>query len=253
MKATMLIAAMAALAIMGCGEKSGGNIEEKPPERVATPPKPPYTKDEWRAAFKSAFVENNPKTNYDGITEYTACFQNEEGGKCPVFTFGKRDAFRKIDYLTPAHTELNNIGNIQTHIGTYIAAIECQPPSLLIAPKINRKGGWLFMEKISFMADGEVILERAFEHSLIDRDNDGYWIHEKGTFIATLAERDILSKFAASENRIIRITGQKGYLTLPKDKVENFATDIKTAMDAINAINQSLKSSGGPECESVKL
>lgn len=252
MRNLLFTAAAAALLLTGCNKKEEQQVQNNSPTIAAeTPvdqPKPAYTKKEWRAALKSTFEESAVKTDEDGITEYSACFKKKDDGKCALFAFGKRDAFRKIDHLTPIHTRLNRIVNAQTQVGTYIAAIECEAPSLLLEPAVNKRGGWLFMEKVAFMADGDVVLERDFEHNRVDRDNESSWIHEKAAFIPTSNELDGLKRFTESNSQIIRITGQKGYITLPKEKTREFAEDAKATLTMLETINNAFKDSGGPTC-----
>lgn len=252
MRNLLFTAAAAALLLTGCNKKEEQQVQNNSPTIAAeTPvdqPKPAYTKKEWRAALKSTFEESAVKTDEDGITEYSACFKKKDDGKCALFAFGKRDAFRKIDHLTPIHTRLNRIVNAQTQVGTYIAAIECEAPSLLLEPAVNKRGGWLFMEKVAFMADGDVVLERDFEHNRVDRDNESSWIHEKAAFIPTSNELDGLKRFTESNSQIIRITGQNGYITLPKEKTREFAEDAKATLTMLETINNAFKDSGGPTC-----
>lgn len=245
----VLAAAVSAMILAGCGQKQ--EDQSAPASPVATPvplPKAPYTKTEWRAAFKSTFEESEVKTDNDGITEYSACFQKKEDGKCDVFAWGKRDAFRKIDHLTPPMTKWNNGGREASHVGAYIAAVECDSPSLLIAPTVNGKNGWLFMEKVAFMADGEVVLERSFEHNRVDRDNGASWIREQATFIPNDVELNAVRKFAQADSQIIRITGQKGYTTLSKERTADFAKDARISLVILDNLDKALKENGGPLC-----
>lgn len=238
----------------GCGEKQADvnsapePVAAAPATAPAPPPKPPFTKTEWRSAYKAAFVETKPTSDDEGITSYGACFGKKDDGKCEVVAYGKRDAFRKIDHLTTLHTSFNRIGDVTTFLGTYLSAIECRPPSLLIRPSVNKKGGWLFMEKVSLMADGEVVLDREMTTAQIDRDNEGYWVHETGNFIATDEELTALEKFVNAEQKAIRITGQKGYLTLPKERTAEFAKDAKDALSMLASLNKSFAAAGGPVC-----
>lgn len=236
---------IAALMICACSPKNEAIEQATAP---VEPAPPPFTKSEWRTAFKSSFEEKSAKSTDDGITEYSACFHKDEKGKCDLVLLGKRDAFRKIDHLTPFYTMMNDIGDLFSHVGTYIAAIECDTPSVLINPTINSRNGWLFMEKVAFMADGEVVVERSFEHNAVKRDNENSWIHEKATFIASPSELAAFQRFTEAKSQIIRITGQKGYLTLPKDKTANFVKDVSSTIKVRDILAKTLKDAGGPVC-----
>lgn len=248
-----VLAALMVVLVAGCGQKQDGASSAPAPTAAApanpaAPPKPPFTKTEWRRAYNTAFAETKPTSDDQGITSYGACFGRKDDGKCEIVAFGKRDAFRKIDHLTTIHTSFNRIGDVTTFVGTYLSAIECKSPSLLISPSVNKKGGWLFMEKVALMADGDVVLEREMTTAQVDRDNEGYWVHETGNFIATDEELTALEKFVNADQKAIRITGQKGYLTLPKERTAEFARDAKDALGMLASLNKSFAAAGGPVC-----
>lgn len=245
----------AALLLGGCGEKppepQAAAAAAAPAPAPAPPPKPPYTKVQWQEAFRSAFEERDKKINSEGITEYMACRDKTPAGTCGHFAFGTRDAFRKIDHLTPASTQLNETILAQNYLGIYVAALECEAPSLFVSPAVNRRGGWLFMQKVALMADGEVVMERDFSKAKVERDATGNFIHERASFIAKPAEREAIKTFMGASSRIIRITGEKGYVTVDKSLTNQFVEDAGNALAFIGAIEEAFKANGGPVCDAV--
>lgn len=219
MKKLVLLASCMFL-VSACGQKPS-EAPAQPIVESNTPSRPSFTAKEWRHTFNATFAEENPKTDEDGITSYGACFEKSTDGKCSLFATGKRDTFRKLDHLIPLHTVVSRSLKLSTHVGIYLATVECKPPSLLVVPSINEKGDWLFLEKAAFMADGDVVLEHNFDYDQVDRNNVSSWIHEDATFLASDAELLALERFVSAKTQIIRLTGKKGYLTVAKDTTAN--------------------------------
>jgi len=246
----------AALLLGGCGEKppepQAAAAAAAPAPAPAPPPKPPYTKVQWQEAFRSSFEETQKESSdEEGITEYMACGKRRPDGSCSLLTFGKRDAFCKLDHLTALSTRLNATTRPESYVGIYIAALECEEPSIMVAPTINRRGGWLLMEKVALMADGEVVLERDFSKGRVKREPNYRSVHEQATFIATPAERNALKTFVDAKSRAIRITGEKGYVTVNKQSIEEFVDDAGVVLAFMQAIEDAFKVNGGPVCDAV--
>lgn len=118
----------------------------------------------------------------------------------------------------------------------------------MVAPEVNGKNGWLFMNEVALMADGAVVLRRLFEHNAVERDNDADRIRERGTFIATDVERDALKTFASAQSPIVRITGEKGYITLDKRRTSELVSDAKEVLEVMSKLESAFASAGGPKC-----
>jgi hypothetical protein len=252
MRELVIATLVAGVVISGCNKQSDdtSNTQTQPPKvEIVQPPKPPFDAAMWKTAFRSTFEERSLKASDDGTAEYGACFKSPEQEKCNFF-FGKRDGFRKIDHLISPNTSLNNIANLYTNIRIYISAKECNQPNILIEPVVNKKGGWIFMEKVAFMVDGDVVLEKSFEHTAVDRDQDYPAIRERATFIADQSEIEALRKFVSGKNHIIRITGKNSYMTVEKQRTADFVSDAQSTLTATDKINDALRAVGGPSCTS---
>lgn len=246
--AVPLIAALSAL-IPGCGKESPAPATEVRAESKPNPPtRPAFTKDQWLATLRSSFEEADVKTDQEGVTRYTACFQKAAEGKCALPMRGRRDAFRRLDHLTPVRTLANQVVGDDSYVGIYIAASECEAPSIMVAPEVNGKNGWLFMNEVALMADGTVVLRRLFEHSAVERDNDADQIRERGTFIATEVERNALKSFASAQSPVVRITGEKGYITLNKRRTIDLVSDANVVLEAMSKLESAFATAGGPKC-----
>lgn len=250
MRALIYPTAIAVMFLVACSKADTDKTTSPPSTKVeiVQPPKPPFDGAMWKAAFRATFEESKLQTSDDGTAEYVACFEDGRNTKCDLFFFGKRDGFRKIDHLVPAHSQLNNIVKMFSNVKTYIAARECKMANILIEPIFTRKGSWIFLEKIAFMVDGDVTFEKSFDNTNVDREQDYPRIIEKSTFILDEKDMDGLKKFVSGKNQIIRFTGQKGYFTLEKDRTEEFRKDIDINLKAVAKINGSLKEVGGPSC-----
>lgn len=249
--AVPFIAALSAL-ISGCDKESSSPApapEVRAEPKPNPPKKPTFTKDQWLGALRSSFEATESKTDEEGVTRYTACFRKAADGKCALPVRGKRDGFRRLDHLTPVRTLTNQAVGDGSYIGIYITASECEAPSIMVAPEVNGKNGWIFMSEVALMADGAVVLKRSFEHNDVERDNDAYRIRERGTFIATDVERDALKTFASAQSPIVRITGQKGYITLDKRRTNDLVSDAKVVLEVMNKLESALGSAGGPKCD----
>lgn len=213
---------------------------------------PAYTAADWNRDLAASFVASEVKKNADGTTEYTACFVPNEmpGLKCELSSrvAGRHDSFRKLDQFTPFWSNLNETLSTKSNVQIYVSALECKRPAILIAPVVDRKGGWAFMKKVAILADGKVVLEREFQHHEVQRSNDANGVFERIDLITNDADQLGLRQFIKAKERVVRITGSKGYLTLPAKDVEHLVGDVTTAFIVHDAIVEALSKAGGPEC-----
>lgn len=241
------------MAVAGCGEKDGHQNSPIQTPMAAQPVKPPpYTKERWREDFLKPFHISGAEVKEDGMTDYSACQASKwtTADKCKhgYFAFGQRDAFRKLDHLTPTWTHIDKIFNEESTIGIYIAAPECKPAGILIAPAVNERGGWLFMKNVSLLADGDLVFEKSFEMHSVTRDNDAKWIHERIDLLLTEADLAQLRKYSSAERQAARITGEKGYIALSKKALDHFNKDVAVTLQMYDEIRASHASGGGPAC-----
>ena len=245
------IAGMAALA--GCGkaaEEAPANSTQAAALPAVAPSKPAFTKSDWKRTLESAYESSSKETDASGITKFMACFEKKDAGKCETVAFGREDAFNKLSRFTPGYTQLNNVADIYTNVKLHVVALECQEPRVVIAPVYNSKNGWLFVKKFAVMADGELVLEKDFETGDVKRDNGYGWVNEVATSIATSGDVDALRKISKSGALIVRISGDKGYVTLDKARAKEFGKDAADSLIYMDKISSALLSGGGPECRS---
>ncbi|GAO73350.1 hypothetical protein [Comamonas sp. E6] len=246
---SLLVASLFAASVAGCSKSEN----KEPVNFPATPPVEEVkkiTSEEWRKAFLSTFKESDRKTDDSGITEYYACFDSSaETSRCPDNYSSRRDGFKKVDYLTPLTTSFLGIADLKTMVSMYAAAVECDAVHAVLKPSFNGRNGWLFLNKVSFMADGEVVFEKSADFNDVKRDNKNRWVHEHWTFIVDTEDQQRLLKFANAQNKIIRLTGDKGYVTIEKQELNAFTKDIKSLVENTKKMNDAIAAAGGPACE----
>lgn len=249
---------IAIAALQGCGKQEAvAETAAKPQEVVAAPPpKPAYTVEDWRRDFSSAFVQSNEKTDSEGITNYRACFV-PSGEKCEIFLSGMKDGFRKVDHLTPPATAWHETSVKYTTksgaviIDMRVVAQQCMEAVAVLNPTLHAKS-WLFMNKVAFMSDGDVVYEQDAPSQGVKRDTDDGRVMENWSFKIEPVDYEKLQKFAAAKSQVIRVTGDKGYTTLSKDSVDIFSKDVVAMIKATNLINEALLKNGGPSCATAQ-
>lgn len=225
------------LLLVACKQDSepmAPRLEATPLNTIKSPPL--ITKADWQAALNGTYIESSSKTDEDGVTEFSACF--EQGKQCDLFTFGKRDEFRKITFFTPPASKLNELGGSK-YLHSYISLKDCQVPSIVLNARFFSKDGWLFMNNISILADGDLVIDQSFIDASVKRENESYGVIESATWLATEQDIAALRKIVRAKTLIIRTTGDKGYITMDKGKLSDFRSDmlaVTTAYDKLQTV-----------------
>lgn len=137
---------------------------------------------------------------------------------------------------------------LEPRVDTYLALADCSTPTLFLAPGFARKDGWLFMNKVSILVDGEIAFEREFE---AERDNGSGYVFENGNVPISQRRSTELAgirKAATSQSVIVRLTGSKGYLTLERGAVQEMQQNLQLALRSFDAIDAAVKPVSGDEC-----
>ncbi len=206
-----------------------------------------FTKKEWKTVVESSYVATQTKEAGEGVTEFMACFAGDEK-PCSAMTFGSIDAFSKVHRFVTINSKIKNIGDIYKFVKVSVAAIECQAPRLILSAVYNSKGGWLFLSKAAFLADSELVMEENFPATEVKRDQEDGWVKESASWIANTENLTALKRLTEAKVVIIRFTGDKGYVTLDKDRTSDFIEDARTALKVLTAIEPPLIAAGGPTC-----
>lgn len=229
-----VLAAPLAVMVLGCDRSS------HPPAaaaRVALPVVEPrvITPTEWRAALAAAYEAERLQDEGDGVTTFFACFARRSDAKCATTFSGKRDAFRKLWFFEPALSQWHRYGS-PNYVHAYLSVKECELPKVLLNASYSSKRGWIFLNKMAVMADGDVVLEREVEHSHVERDNDSRGVTESATWVMEDAALPVLEKIAAAKDVSIRLSGGKGYVAVDAKLVRDMQGDFRSLLAAHKAL-----------------
>lgn len=195
--------------------------------------------DPWKAIFESTFTLMGDRDDEgDGVVRYIACFKPGTGkNKCDAVAFVRRDGFRKVNFLVPG---LRSEMLPATYVKTYISILDNQRPAVFFTPYFLGKNGWLFMNKVSIMVNGEVVIEKDLDRSSVDRNVESHGVEEKGHFAATDAQIAALRKVKPDSDVNIRLTGSKGYVSLRKIDIQSFKGEVENLLFIYDSINRAL-------------
>lgn len=244
MKSKTITMAVVLLLLVGCGKQEDVKAEGPKPQQTE---KPKPTLAEWTKAAASTYSTKSLTDAGDGVKEFMACFSAQADGKCSLPMVGKRDGFRKLTHFTPPKTEWNSGGD-DAFIGAYIALPDCQKPIIFMKAAFRSSTGWLFMNKASIMADSNVVIEQALENVSRDQPGPPGWVAESASWIASGQQTEAMRKLASADVVLARITGDKGYLSVKKAKVDDFRNDAGLVIAAADAINKALEPVAGADC-----
>lgn len=203
------------------------------------PRTPTLTPEDWKKALEAAYRKDSAKDGKDGVEEFVACFEPnpdpKSKQKCGYIAFGKRDAFRKLRFYETGIPMMIGDG-----VSTYVSLKDNGTPVLFLAPYIFRDH-WLFMNKVAIMVDGDVILEHDLNEKSADREVLPGGVQERCDFITTDLEIEDLRKIKPESNVVIRLSGEKGYITLSSRDTSDVKRKIIEVLRVYGAIQTAVK------------
>ncbi|MBC3879348.1 hypothetical protein H8K38_16175 [Undibacterium sp. FT79W] len=255
----ILMTLMLLLTISACQKAESEQLKIKssaiPDEpKKATPPAHIPTIEEWNEALKSTYTESDSKDGKDGTRVFYARFPDQTGTffdaqkKSGNLSRVTRDGFRKMYFFKNIWPD--TIKNLVTNVSSYISLPDGGKPTMLLRVYFNGRNGWLFMNKVAVMLDGEVILENDFSKEQVERNTTRPGIEETYTFIADASNIAALRKIKPTSKVIIRITGDKGYVNVDGDgtgkskeidATEVFIDSIMRSLAIYDTLNMALE------------
>lgn len=249
-----------AICVSACG-KAGHEISSETgaapaPVGAANAAPTPLTNAQWREAFEKSYVATNRKDD-SGVETFSACFGDyrpEEKVKCSGALFeGRRDAFKKayrFKSLLGAWNEQRTTYSMTPsgYLGFAILMPECDPTSTVIARARFGADGWMFLQSFAVLADGTVRLEKQFSSDAVSREILGRGVTEMGAVALSSAEVNALPALLAAKDVHIRLTGDKGYVTLTTKQVADFLKEVREVQAARAVVDQSLKPLSDRSC-----
>lgn len=203
------LSAVFAFILAGCGENTAQSnpVEASPPPRVVTA-------EDWSRALHSVYEkQGESKADADGNVSYEATIDSL---KVKV----EHDPLKRVTNFTlEASYRTRDVGitlRDSTVIG-YISVKDCSLPELRLNPVYVARRGYLFMNKISILADGELVFEQEipFEHVTQEANNEKVieWVE----FTIAPSKYDGLRKIAESRSVVARMQGRSKYITVPSE------------------------------------
>ena len=242
-----LLILLLSLAASGCTKVS----ENKPPAArssaplAAVPPPPRITKADWYRAVVATYSESSVKDEGDGVTSFVACFG--DGGKgCGDFAIGKRDAFRKLRHYMPQWSWPGQYTD--QYVQTYISLPDCGDPIYFLKPRHFSQRGWLFLNRLSVLSDGELVFDQDLSTFKVDRERLPGGVEEEVSFVPTPAQFDALRKLATATKLSVRITGKKGYVTLKQSDVAKLRIDVASGLRMYDKLLLAVKDKHPSSC-----
>jgi hypothetical protein len=257
----ILFTALAMAALAGCQQSSTSPAPAQP-AAVQTPPTPPATAKVWKDAVVATYKESDKKDEGDGVYTAWVCFDpegvappkfNKDGRKIPCGEQGMkltRDGFRKISFFHPPSTTFNDLVGQYTggvYLGSYISLSDCGAPKYHLRPKFDGKS-WIFMNKIAIMVDGEIVMERDFKDGKVMREVEHGRIEERFDFLATDQDVAGLQKVIDSTDVKLRITGDKGYVSLDQKQVDSLKDDARRMKRVFEKLSKAVAGKIPPSC-----
>lgn len=199
------------------------------------------TRQDWEGDLKSVAEEKNIKRKEDGTYSFTTRIGVPESGGQVLNLLGVRDEFRRLrhyeDYMSKS-----SLYSTGVDVGFYLALADYQKPDFFVAPQYFGDD-WMFVERIQFMADGDVVLDKSFGHEEVDRNvssSDGL-VRERVDFFLNENELDALRKFQGSKSSLIRVSGRRVYRILSKERTKHIKMGLENLIRSYDALQDALR------------
>ena len=221
------------------------------PPQVSTAAEPApkvFSLAAWNKKLSETYVRSSEESE-DGVEEFSACFAPQiDSKKCRLFTFGRHDGFKKITTFQPGGSKIQQIVNLGNFVQSHLFVASCEMPGFVLRPKFVGDS-WIFMESIAILADGVLVFEKQMSDVKRDTHVRGLvGVVETGGFVLTPSEIQTIRSMADAKNVVIRLSGQKGYVTLKKEHVKQVRDDLKTLVEIYDQLSTSLSEVSGSPC-----
>jgi len=201
---TRIIASLAIFILLGgCGDKADVATIKVPPPVPIEIPKAKPTPEAWKAAVESLYTPlvHQPDGQDEGVTEFTACFGGVVDKHCATkeASAAKRDSFRKLRIYWASW-----LGTLYGNkLGAYVSLRDNQSPSIVLVPHLFSENGWLFMNQVSVMVDGDVTIDQTFSALDAKREKFPGGYQERMDLVATPTQIEALRKIKPESKVLI--------------------------------------------------
>jgi hypothetical protein len=222
--------------------------EAKPAAKSAPVTKTRLTAAQWQAALDGTFKKTSVKDDGDGKSSYMGrCTQRID---CAMFV--KHDAFGRFTTFTPIDSEMMQYTAIKlptyAFARSFLYLPDCGVPRIIINSHYFSKNTWMFMNHLAVLADNHLLLDRQFPPGETHRDYESYGLEEDYLFQVTPAELQKLRSIGPDTKLMIRVSGDKGYLSLDKKVSDAFQTGLLTSVKVLDLLASQLEGSDVSAC-----
>lgn len=223
-----------------CSQSEPNGPVQSTPVPVAPVIRP--TKAEWQTAFSGTFTKTAVNVSESGMQQFAACF-------APVckdlLALARYDPFKGVTYFygffTGPYITLNS------GIGLYIAAADCLRPNLVLRTNYVANS-WLFLRNLGMLADGKLVYSGAIEHGDVARDIYGSQVEEVHIRVLQPDEIAQIRSVLSATDLKVRITGDKGYVTVKPKHVAEFVKEANKLVQIFDRIEQAVAEKIPPSC-----
>lgn len=241
-----LICCAICVAVAAC-KPSKGAVELAP-----APPAPAptvHTQVEWKQATDATHEKFSVRDEGEGVVKYAACFGGSLANKkCGALAFVQRDGFRKVEHFFPRDSNMQLLLE-ESYVRTFVSLRDCYAPVVMFEPFFKAEH-WMFMNRFSIMADGEVIIDRDISQPTPARNVVRRWVQESSQVVATALEIAALRKVPNAKTILLRLTGDKGYETIKNGSgpARNFQMDVTALLAFYDQLSAAAQTAVPNDC-----
>ena len=216
-------------------------ISAQPDKSEEGPITPPPDGNSFQAVLARSYVERSTKDEGDGVTSFMASFPSLPGN--PMF--GKRESLRKLTFFTTTGSTFGKYSD--RSVTFYLAVKDCRAPVIFVEPRVLSHSG-IFLNRVSILADGELSLDQPLGDFKAQRETYPGGVEETIPFILTDAQLSKLRSLSDARTVVVRLTGEKGHVTLDARATKDFKSDVGDVLHAYDFISKLVESSAFDPC-----
>lgn len=199
---------------------------------VITPPPPGNS---FRAVLARAYTETSTKDEGDGVVTFMATIPSVNAPERVAF-FAKRDGFRKLTFFTSVDSTFARYSAPVVY--AYLSVPDCKAPVFFVSPRTfrSRSSSWLFLNRVAVLADGELLLDQSLADFKPHREIFPGGLEETVDFPLEARQISDLRRLEHAKQVSVRITGDKGYVTLDAKAIEHWRKDVAATIKAHDVV-----------------
>jgi hypothetical protein len=194
---------------------------------------PPPAGNSFKAFLSRTYTETSTKDEGDGVTTFVATIPNP-GGPTDLF-FAERDAFRKLTFFT---SSISQFGKYERPaLVMYVSVPDCKAPVFILRPR-TFMDHWFILNRVAILADDELLLDQPLANFKLNRETYPGGLEETVDVALTSKQIADLRRLATAKKVSVRITGQKGYVSLGAVAVASLKKDVPSSLRLFDAVSR---------------